>query len=329
MRAAVLTADRPHVEIVDLPDPRPGVGEAVVRVTGCGICGSDLHVASSMGVPGTVLGHEIAGVVEELGDDVTNVKLGQVVAVRPFVGCGSCPFCQAGRQDHCPAFEFVGVQRPGGFAERTVARASELFALPASVRPQDQALVEPFAVARRALRRARLLKGESMIVLGGGPIGLAITHWARALGAERIVVSDPLAHRRELARALGADDAVAPDEVRGLARDGAPLVVECSGKAGVLDQALQLTAVDGRVAVVGICLAPESISLWPGLQKELDVRFSLYYGREDFIETINAFSDGALCPDGLVTETVSLDALPERFARLASDADAGKVVVIP
>lgn len=329
MRAAVLTTDRPHLEIVDRPDPRPGIDEVVVQVTGCGICGSDLHVASSMGAPGMVLGHEIAGVIEELGDDVMNVKVGQVVAVRPFVGCGSCRFCHVGRQDHCTAFEFVGVQRPGGFAERAVALASELFVLPAAVRPQDQALVEPFAVARRALRRAALVKGETVIVLGGGPIGLAITHWARALGAGRIVVSDPLAHRRQLALALGADETVAPDEVRGLAGDGAPLVVECSGKAGVLNQALQLTAVDGRVTVVGICLAPESISLWPGIQKELDVRFSLYYGREDFTETIDAFSDGALCPDGLVTETVSLDALPERFARLASDADAGKVVVVP
>ena len=329
MKAAALTADRPNLEVVQLDDPRPAAGEALIRVVGCGVCGSDLHVASSMGAPGTVLGHEIAGVVEELGAGVQAINVGAAVAVRPFVGCGQCAFCAAGRQDHCKSFEFIGVQRPGGFAEYTTASAAELFELPASVRAEDHALVEPFAVARRALRRAALVPGESMIVLGGGPIGLAITHWARALGAGRITVSDPLAQRRDLAVALGADAAVTPDEIRDAAGDGAPLVVECSGKPRVLDQAMQLAAIDGRVAVVGICLANDTIFPWWGLQKELDVRFSLYYGREDFTDTIDAFASGALAPDGLVTETVGLDALPERFARLAAQGDAGKIVVTP
>ena len=300
-----------------------------MRVTGCGVCGSDLHVASNMGAPGTVLGHEIAGVVEELGRDVDAVAVGDLVAVRPFSACGECRWCAAGRQDHCSAFELIGMQRNGGFAERTIASASELFALPASVRPEDHALVEPFAVARRALRRAGLVAGESVIVLGGGPIGLAVTHWARALGAGHIVLSDPLAPRRELAISLGADDAVGPDEIAEIAGDGAPLVVECSGKPRVIDQAMQLAAIDGRVAVVGICLAQDTIFPWWGLHKELDVRFSIYYGREDFTDTIDSFASGALAPDGLVTETVTLDALPERFARLAATGDAGKIVVTP
>lgn len=327
MKAVALTADRPNLEVVELPDPNPGAGEVVLRVTGCGICGSDLHVASSMGSPGTVLGHEIAGVVEELGRDVDYVRVGDVVAVRPFVGCGACNYCLAGRQDHCGTFELIGVQRPGGFAEHAVVRASELFALPASVRPEDHALIEPFAVARRALRRAALMPGESVVVLGGGPIGLAVTHWARALGAGHITVSDPLKQRRELARALGADSAVSPDDVN--AGDGAPLVIECSGKPNVLNQAMQLAAIDGRVAVVGICLANDTIFPWWGLHKELDVRFSLYYGRDDFTDTIDAFASGALSPDGLVTETVNLDALPDRFARLAAQGDAGKIIVTP
>ena len=329
MKAVVLTADRPNLEVVDLPDPQPGAGEVVLRVTGCGVCGSDLHVASTMGAPGTVLGHEIAGVVEEVANDVDYVNVGDVVAVRPFIGCGSCPHCLVGRQDHCASFEFIGVQRPGGFAEHVVARASELFALPLTVRAEDHALIEPFAVARRALRRAALVNGESVIVLGGGPIGLAITHWARALGAGHITVSDPLEQRRDLACALGADAAVGPDEISALSGDGAPLVIECSGKPNVLNQAMQLAAIDGRVAVVGICLANDTIFPWWGLQKELDVRFSLYYGREDFTDTIDAFASGALSPDGLVTETVTLDALPERFARLAASGDAGKIIVTP
>ena len=329
MKAVVLTADRPRLEVAELPDPAPGDGEAVVRVTGCGICGSDLHSASAMGAPGTVLGHEIAGEVVALGRGVENVKTGDVVAVRPVSGCNECRYCKAGRPDHCASFALIGMQRPGGFAEYAVAVGKELFALPAAVKPEDHALVEPFAVARRALRRGALSAGESVIVLGAGPIGLALVHWARALGAGRIVVSDPLDARRDLARALGADDAVHPDEIRGVAGDGAPLVVECTGSKSLIDQAMQLAAVDGRVAVVGMCIANDTIFPWWGLHKELDVRFSIYYGRDDFTDTIDAFASGALAPVGLVTETIGLDAVPERFARLAATADAGKVVITP
>jgi (R,R)-butanediol dehydrogenase/meso-butanediol dehydrogenase/diacetyl reductase len=328
VKAVVLNEDR-SLSVVEQPDPEPGAGEVVVRVSGCGICGSDLHSVAMMGPAGTVLGHEIAGVVDELGPGVSNVKTGDVVAVRPFAGCGTCKYCVAGRADHCASFELVGFQRPGGYAERTVAVANELFALPTAARAEDHALVEPFAVARRGLRRGGLVAGESVIVLGAGPIGLAVTHWARALGAGTITVSDPLQQRRDLAVQLGADHAVDPGEITDAAADGAALVVECSGTRSLIDQAMQLAAVDGRVAVVGMCLANDTIFPWWGLHKELDVRFSIYYGRQDFTDTIDAFASGALAPDGLVTETIGLDAVPERFARLQTEADAGKVIITP
>lgn len=326
MRAVVLTAERPKLELAELPDPTPSAGEAIVRVTGCGICGSDLHTASAMAPQGTVLGHEIAGEVVAIASDVMNVKVGDTVAVRPFSGCGTCEWCAKGRQDHCLSFALVGMQRNGGFAEYTAAVANELFTLPGSVRAQDHALVEPFAVARRALRRAAIVPGEDVIVLGGGPIGLAVTHWARALGANRITLSDPVEERRELAIQLGADEAVDPSDI---GAHNAPLVIEASGTAGVIDQAMQLAAIDGRVAVVGICLKNDAVFPWWGLSKELDVRFSLYYGREDFTDTIDGFASGALSPVGLVTETINLDQLPQRFAELVAYADAGKVILQP
>ena len=203
--------------------------------------------------------------------------------------------------------------------------ANELYRLPSDVHADDQALVEPFAVARHGLRRGGLVPGETVIITGAGPIGLATAHWARALGAGRIIVSDPLEHRRALALSLGADEAVDPREVPG----GAPLVVECSGKPGVVDQAMQLAAVDGRVTIVGVCMRNDTYFPWWGLQKELDLRFCLYYDRVDFTDTIDAFASGALRPDGLVTETIGLDELPERFERLAREGDAGKVVLKP
>lgn len=328
MRAAVLSADRPRLEVAVIDDPVPGRGEVVVDVTACGICGSDLHVSGAVAPAGAVLGHEIAGVIAALGAGVEGWSVGTPVTARPFFGCGRCEHCARGRQDHCPQFRLAGLHAIGGFAERTVLDAGELFRLPAAVTGLEQALVEPFAVARRALRRGGLVPGDDVAILGAGPIGLASVAWARALGARRVVVSDPQARRRQLALELGADEAVGPGEVEPAAT-GASLVVECSGAPGVIDQAMRLAAIDGRVAVVGICLAPDTFLPWSGLHKELDVRFAMYYGRDDFTETIDAFAARRIEPAPMITETVDLDGLPARFAELVLDPDAGKVVVVP
>ena len=328
MRAAVLTADRPRLEVAELDDLARRRRRVVVQVTACGICGSDLHVSGSVAPPGAVLGHEIAGVITAVGAGVDGWTLGEPVTARPFFGCGRCDQCRRGRQDHCPQFRLAGLHAIGGFAELTVFDAGELFRLPAAVTGLEQALVEPFAVARRALRRGGLVAGDDVAVLGAGPIGLAAVAWARALGARRVVVSDPVATRRQLALELGADEAVAPGDVEASAA-GASLVVECSGAPGVIDQALRLAAIEGRVAIVGICLAPDTFLPWWGLHKELDVRFAMYYGREDFMETIDAFAARRIEPGVIITETVDLDGLPARFAELVADPDAGKVVVVP
>lgn len=306
-----------------------------MRVAGCGICGSDLHVADTIGRLGTVLGHEIAGTIHSLGDGVDSWYIGQPVAVRPVTGCGTCRWCQAGRADHCASFALIGFGRPGGFAELVACDARELFALPASLTGPEQALVEPLAVARHTMRRTGDVTGQAVAVLGAGPIGLGVTAWARRLGAAHIVVSDPSAERRALAATLGADHTVDPlrDDVGAAIRDltgnPADVVIECSGYPGLINEAMQLAAVDGRVTVVGICMSPDSVLPWFGLSKELDVRFALYYGREDFTDTVDALATATLPAAGLVTEVISLDLLPDRFAYLGQHSDTGKVIVAP
>ncbi len=216
-----------------------------------------------------------------------------------------------------------------------VLSARELFLLPASLTGPEQALVEPLAVARHGLRRVGLGTGEPVAVLGAGPIGLATTAWARALGAGPIVVSDPVDPRRALATRLGADAVVDPDDgdVAAVCAEilgGAPpVVLECSGRPGLIDRAMRLAAVDGRVGVVGACMAQDRLYPSTGLTKELDVRFALYYDDADFVDTLRALDDGSLAIDGLVTDVVDLERLPEMFAAMVAGADAGKVVVVP
>jgi len=336
VRAAVLTGREGRLETTEVDDPVPGPGQVVAKVTGCGICGSDLHIASAFGVAGTVMGHEIAGVIDQVGQGVeARWTPGMAVTARPFASCGQCAACRRGRADHCPEFQLVGFARPGGFAELVALSSDELYALPASLTGPDQALVEPLAVARHGLRRAGLRPGEAPAVLGGGPIGLATTAWARALNAGPVLVSDPVAHRRELATKLGADAVVDPNSsdmagVCATALGGAPsLVMECSGKPGLIDQAMSLCGVEGRVAVVGACMRRDAIVPYTGLFKELDVRFAVYYDRQDFVDTLRALDGGTLVVDGLVTDVISLDALPEVFASLATGGETGKVVVAP
>ncbi len=335
MRAVVLSEDRPKLEQRELFDPVPGPGDVLIEVTGCGICGSDLHVASAVAAPGTVLGHEIAGVVLATGGDVEPVgwKVGDAVAVRPFAGCGRCDWCRRGRADHCRRFALLGLARPGGFAELTTARADELFVLPAAITGVEQALVEPLAIARRAVRRAGLAPTDRVVVLGGGPIGQAITIWARHLGVEHLTVTDPSPSRRDLALGLGATHALDPvgdpEAVGALGRPGADVVFECVGRPGMIRQATEVAAVDGRVVVVGLCLRDDAFFPYTALSKELDVRFSIYYERRDFTDTIEALHRRSLGLDGFVEGTVSLDALPGRFAELLAGAEGGKVVVAP
>ena len=333
----MLTDERPRLEMADVPMPSPGPGEALLRITGCGICGSDLHLASQLAAPGAVLGHEIAGEVAGVGAGIDPARWpdGTPVVARPFGGCGQCAFCRGGRADHCAQFQLIGLERPGGFAEFVTVRGDELFKLPATVGDDEQPLVEPLAVVRRAFRRGQVEPGDGVAVLGAGPIGLAAVAWAVAIGVEAVVVSEPSPLRRELALLLGATavfDPAAEPIAAGVsaATGGGPSVVfECSGRPGLIEQAIELTAVDGRVVVVGICPQNDEIFPFWALSKELDVRFSIYYGREDFTDTLAALDAHRLDARSMVTETIGLEELPERFARLERDPDAGKVIVRP
>ncbi len=336
----MLAEERPRLELAEVPTPAPGPGDALLRVTGCGICGSDLHLASQLAETGAVLGHEFAGTVAGVGDGVDPLRWpeGKAVVARPLAGCGRCPFCVAGRPDHCAEFGLIGLERPGAFAEFVTVRADELFELPASVQPDEQPLVEPLAIMRRAFRRGEVTGADRVAVLGAGPIGLAAVAWAVSIGVEAVVVSEPSPLRRDLARRLGAAATFDPTDPSdgGLAAQvfaatggGPTVVIECSGRPGLIEQALEMTAVDGRVVVVGICLQNDAIFPFWGMSKELDIRFSIYYGREDFIDTLDALGSRRLDAVPMVTETIGLDELPERFARLERDPDAGKVIVRP
>jgi len=335
MRAAVLGDLGQPLTVGEVPDPVAGPGDVILTVDACGICGSDLHASDVLPLEGMVLGHEFCGHVAEVGPDVEGWKVGDRAAGLSLATCGHCVACRTGRPRKCLAARMIGMELPGGYAEHVALPAHDLVRLPNGLDARHGALVEPLAVALHAVERARLEIGDHALVLGGGPVGLAVALWLRQLGAREVVVSDPVAHRRQLALQVGASATVDPttQDVAGefVALTGAPpsLVIECVGVAGLLQQATDVAAVDGRVVIAGVCMSSETLVPFIPMMKELDVRFAFYYRLADFETTIDLMARQRIDPLPLVTSEISLDEAPDAFEDLKSPTTECKVLIRP
>jgi (R,R)-butanediol dehydrogenase/meso-butanediol dehydrogenase/diacetyl reductase len=208
------------LRIEEVPEPVPGAGQILLEVSRNGICGSDLHTyvgsdtgGASMHVPGVVLGHEFAGRVVDVGDGVDDLPIGTPVAVAPIEYCGSCWSCRHGHPNTCrSASLYGGYRRPlhGGLAARVVVSRRAAFTIPDDLTLVEAALTEPVAVAVHAVRRAPMVLGASVLILGAGPVGLAILAAVRAAGAAVVVVSEPSQRRARAAGRLGAGAVIEP-----------------------------------------------------------------------------------------------------------------------
>lgn len=335
MRAATLQQAGEPLTLAELPDPAPAPGELLLRVEACGICGSDLHLAQTYSLPGLVLGHEFCGTVAAVGPGVEGWEEGDRVAGLPLATCGRCVACLSGRPRKCPTATMVGIERPGAYAEYVALPAASAHRLPSTLEPAHGALVEPLAVALHAIGRAGFEPGEDALVLGGGPVGLAVTLWLRALGAGEVVVSDPVPARRSLAEQLGASVTVDPStaDVAGAFTATAGhlprLVIECVGVPGLLQHAVDVAAVDARVVVTGVCMAPDPLTPLTAMMKELDLRFAYYYTEADFRTTIDHLDRERIDPLPLVTDEIPLEEVPARFEALKHPTDECKVLITP
>lgn len=335
MRAAVMQGRGEPLAIEELPDPAPGEDQLLLRVSACGICGSDLHIADAADRPGHVLGHEFSGEVVAMGRHVEGWRAGERVAVFPLAGCGACPACVAGRPSRCASWGLVGGSLPGAYAEYVAVIPRQAFRLPGGVDQRHGALVEPLAVALHAWDKTPTETGQPVLVLGGGPVGQAVALWARHFGASDVVLSDPVAHRRELAERVGATATIDPtaEDVREAfaERTGSlpRVVLECVGIPGMIQQAFDLCEPDGRVTVVGMCIGDDRITPTTAMRKELAAQFVLFYREADFALAIRALERGAIDPSPLVTDVVDLDGLPRRFEALKHPTTECKILVEP
>jgi threonine dehydrogenase-like Zn-dependent dehydrogenase len=345
MRAAVLRAGEVVVRD-DVPEPVPELGQVLVAVRACGICGSDLHfvrhgptllrLAGEMsglppvGAPAVDLdrdvfmGHEFAAEVLEAGPGTVAPPPGTLVTSIPAMISAS------GVQDLVYSNDL-----PAGYGERMLLSAPLLLEVPNGLDARVAALTEPLAVGVHAVNRSGAAPGDGALVLGCGPVGLAVIAALRMVGVEPVVATDLSPARRALAATLGAHEVVDPavePAFEAWARVGGarPVVVfEAIGVPGILDAVLRDAPHRARVMVVGVCMEPDRVTPFYGSAKELTVQFSFAYEPDEFATTLRALAEGTLDVTPMITGEVDVDGVPAAFADLADPQRHCKVLVVP
>ncbi|MFI7699409.1 2,3-butanediol dehydrogenase [Nonomuraea sp. NPDC049480] len=338
---AVLWYGAKDVRVEDVPVTPPGPGEVTIEVAYCGICGSDLHEyadgphavpvgeahpESGVAAP-LILGHEFCGTVTEIGSGVTGLVPGDRVAVEPHYRCGRCPRCLAGEYNICRHFGFAGLMGHGGLAEHATVPAYMLHRLPEPVSLEQAAVFEPAAVALHAVRRAGIRPGESVAVLGLGPIGLLVTQLAARYGAGRIVAADRSPARREMALRLGAAETGA--DLAGLAGgEGADVTFEVVGSQDTLRACLAATRRGGRVMLLGLT-GTVSVDAFALVNNEQTIMTSVGY-RDVYPELIRMVAEEGVDLAGIVTSTIPLEhVVRDGFEALLRGQEQVKVLVRP
>ncbi|MCP1357485.1 2,3-butanediol dehydrogenase [Aneurinibacillus migulanus] len=349
MKAAVWYGVK-EVQVQSIDEPKATPGTVKIKVEWCGICGTDLHeyLAGPIFIPGdtphpltnekapVVLGHEFSGEVVEIGQGVSNVKVGDRVVVEPILACGECNECKAGKYNLCDFLGFHGLAGGGGgFSEYTVVQENMVHKIPDDMSFEQGALVEPAAVAVHAVRQSKLKVGDVVAVFGAGPIGLLTIQAAKAAGASQIIAVELSEERKKFAKKVGADIILDPtqvdvvSEIKQLTNGGVDVSFEVAGIEIVLNQAIESTKADGQVVIVSVwektaTIPPNSLVL-----KERDIKGIIAY-RDIFPAVIQLIANGSIKAEELITKKIDLaDIVEEGFTSLVKEKNHVKILVKP
>lgn len=335
--AVVIAADnrKRKLQLRELPVPQVAEPDDVlVRVEGCGICGSDVAILAALHpvVLDTVIGHEFVARVEAVGGAVTHVKPGDRVAIAPNLSCGVCPYCRLGMTNHCLDWTCLGVHRNGGFAEYTVAPASAVLPLSDNVPLEEAVFIEPLSCVYAGTSKIKIQPGETAVVMGAGPIGLIFVKIFKASGAGKIIVSDVMPLRLEYARQAGADIVVNAKEqdlaevVKAETGVGAPVVVDSVGS--LAREATYLAAKQGRVCLFGVnSEARPVLEQWLVTHNELDI-FGTFVGVNMFPPAIRMLESGVVRLGELLSHRLALRDINRGFEAISA-GEAIKIMVMP
>jgi L-iditol 2-dehydrogenase len=318
-----------NVELRDIPIPKPALDEVLIRVKAAGICGSDLHIQDGETpvtlVPPVIMGHEFAGVIEEIGAGVHTLSVGQRVTGEPtYKACGQCGPCRDGFYNLCSKRIVMGYAADGAFAEFVRVPGARVHSLPDGVDFSSGALTEPLACCVHALYECvGVTANDHAVVIGPGAIGLLVLQLLRNAGARTIVIGTADdAHRLSLARTLGAETTleIQRDDPRAMIAEatggeGADLVVECSGAEAAVTLGLDLVRRRGRYAQMGIFGHPIRMDFEKVAFKELRVTGSFAQKWSAWRTALQLMADKRVRLDALVTDTVNLSDWESAFER--------------
>jgi threonine dehydrogenase-like Zn-dependent dehydrogenase len=337
MRAAVLRDGR-MVYRDDLADPVPGPGQVLVAVRSCGICGSDLHFAShgaevlsltsemaaeagGMNVDlsrDVFMGHEFSAEILEPGPGTDTHPAGTLVT--------SIPVLLSGNKVEPIVYSNTTV---GGYAERMLLSAPLLLPIPNGLDPQRASLAEPMAVGLHAVNKSGIQPGESALVLGCGPIGIAVVAALRTRGIETIVAADFSPKRRELAATMGAHQTIDPAQGSPFDTATPTVVFEAVGVPGIIDDVLRRARHGTRLVVVGVCMQSDTVHPFFAIAKEISVQFVLAYDPTEFGDSLRAIAEGDIDVSPMITGAVGLEGVGSAFDDLADPERHCKILVTP
>lgn len=336
MKAAYYTGNRSFSLETVLPNA-PGEGEVQVGVAYCGICGTDLHAfhgAMDARVGNhRVIGHEMSGTITAIGTAVDgSLKIGDRVVIRPLDACGRCPACERGHTHICQNLKFLGLDTDGAFQQSWTVPAHTIHKIPAGLSLEHAALIEPVAVACHDVRRAKLVAGEDILVIGGGPIGMLIAMVAQEAGA-KVTVSEVSAHRLALAHSLGfatlnpkavnvADTIYAQTGAK-----GADVIFEVSGTQAGVDTMTEAAATRGRIVIVAIHSIKPAVDLFKFFWREIELFGARVYESEDYERAIELVAAGAIDCQALITDVRPLDKITDAFQALSENPKAMKSLI--
>lgn len=321
MRAARLV-EYGRIELFEEPEPlEPQAGEVLIRVKAAGICGTDIHGYEgrhSAIKPQRIMGHELAGEVEQIGPDVTNLKKGDRVVIDPVLSCGKCLACRQGRNNICSSVQCIGVAVDGGFCDLIKMPVQNVFRFSEEISWEEAALMEPFSIAAQICERSGVKSGEKAVVIGSGPIGLCVLQVFKRAGAEVLMV-DVVKNRLAMAKNFGADVVVNSSEesleekvLKFTDGEGTQLIVEAVGHPKLLEQALRLTAPGARIIIIGFSDVPACIPEADITRKELEIRGSRLNCHK-FPEVIHWFESREVDSRALITAVYSLNDIDRAF----------------
>ena len=325
MKAALIR--RPYsLDIVDVDVPSVKPGEALVKVHACGVCGTDIHIYEGV-MPWARLplipGHELSGVVVEVGEAVSSLEPGDKVAVDPNITCGVCRYCRRGRRNLCPNLEAIGVTTSGGFAEYVVAPASQLYKVPKGLSLEEAAFAEPVSCCVHGFTRLSIQPGDDVLIIGAGPIGLIHLQLAKRCGAGKVVVAEVNEKRLKLASELGADLTVNPSEERlservrlFLSGKGVEAAIDAAGGSAPLDLALSCLEPGGRLLVFGVASEKDLWKIKPYdlYKRELTIIGS-FINPYEMDGALNLLASGAVDVKPLISHVIGLDSLEKALKR--------------